>query len=390
LKKAILLVLDSLGVGELPDAHLFGDVGANTLKNISKAVKGIDLPNLGRMGLGNLTEVKGVEPRIDTIGAYGKMQEKSNGKDTTTGHWEMMGIITTDPFPTFPNGFPKSLIDEYEKLIGRKTLGNEVASGTEIIQRLGSKHLETGFPIVYTSADSVFQIAAHEEIISLNELYRMCEIARKLLVGPYKVGRVIARPFIGTPNNFTRTPNRHDYSLKPPQKTLLDNLIENKLQVSAVGKIKDIFAGQGISTHYPILDNMDGINKTIKAYKDLREGLVFTNLVDFDAKYGHRNDPQGYANALEMFDQRLSEIWQALDEDTILIITADHGCDPTTSGTDHTREYTPLLVMGEKIKNSVDLNIRGSFADIGATFAEYFDVSYSGFGTSFWNEIVKR
>lgn len=390
MQKAILLVLDSLGVGELPDAYLFGDTGANTLKNISNVVGGINLPYLGQMGLGNIIEINGVESRKETKGPYGKMAEKSNGKDTTTGHWEMMGLIITEPFPTFPNGFPKTIIDKFEKLIGRKTLGNEVASGTEIIQRLGEKHMETGFPIVYTSADSVFQIAAHEKIIPLKELYKMCEIARNLLTNPYKVGRVIARPFVGTPNNFTRTPNRHDYSLLPPEKTLLDYLVSEGNQVFAVGKINDIFAGQGITNHYPTLDNMDGFDKTIEAYQELEKGLVFTNLVDFDAKYGHRNDAQGYAKALEMFDQRLPELWHVIDDQTILIITADHGCDPTIKGTDHTREYTPLLVMGNQIKQSVDLKIRDSFADIGATLADYFNVTYSGFGTSFWKNIVKR
>jgi len=389
LKKAILLVLDSLGVGELPDAYLYGDQGANTLKNISEAVGGINLPHLAQMGLGNITDVKGVKPVKDTLGAYSKMAEKSKGKDTTTGHWEMMGIITSDPFPTFPNGFPKDVIDEFERLIGRKTLGNEVASGTEIIQRLGKKHMETGYPIVYTSADSVFQIAAHEEIIPISELYKMCETARKLLTGPYKVGRVIARPFVGTPGNFTRTPNRHDYSLKPPAKTALDSLVEKGKEVISVGKISDIFAGQGITKSYPTVDNMDGIDKTLKAFKELREGLLFANLVDFDAKFGHRNDPQGYAQALEKFDQRLPEIWNIMDEKTILLIAGDHGCDPTTQSTDHSREYTPLLVMGDKIKKGLDLKVRESFGDIGATLAEYFNVPYSGCGTSFWQDVYE-
>lgn len=389
MKKAILLILDSLGVGELPDAELYGDKGANTLKNISDTLGGINLPNLEKMGIGNLTDVKNVKALKDTLGAYGKMNEKSKGKDTTTGHWEMMGIITSDPFPTFPNGFPEELIKEFENLIGRKTLGNEVASGTEIIERLGQKHMETGFPIVYTSADSVFQIAAHEEILPLSELYRMCEIARKLLTGPYKVGRVIARPFVGAPGNFTRTSNRHDYSLKPTAKTLLDNLKESHKQVISVGKINDIFAGQGITVGYPTLNNMDGFDKTLKAYQELRDGLVFANLVDFDAKYGHRNDPKGYAQALEEFDKRLPELWKVMDKETILIIAGDHGCDPTTVSTDHSREYTPLLVMGSGVKSGIDLKIRESFADIGATLAEYFEVDYSGSGESFW-QVIRR
>jgi len=386
-KKTILLVLDSLGVGELPDANLYGDEGTNTLKNISYALGGIALPNLGRMGIGNITEIKGVAPQKDTIGAYGKMAEISKGKDTTTGHWEMMGLITSDPFPTFPRGFPSYLIEEFEKLIESKTLGNEVASGTEIIERLGQKHMETGFPIVYTSADSVFQIAAHEEVIPLVELFKMCEIAREFLVGPYKVGRVIARPFIGKNGSFTRTSNRHDYSLKPPQKTLLDILVENDKEVVSIGKVKDIFAGQGFTGSFPTVNNMDGVDKLILAYQNLQDGLIFANLVDFDAKFGHRNDPVGYAEALQEFDQRLPEIWNIMDENTILIITGDHGCDPTTISTDHSREYTPLLIMGNEVKKSCDLKIRECFGDIGATLAEYFNVPFSGHGTSVWNLI---
>lgn len=387
MKKTILLVLDSLGVGELPDANLYGDEGANTLKNISYVLGGIKLPNLGRMGIGNITEIKGVNPQRDTLGAYGKMAEKSKGKDTTTGHWEMMGLITSDPFPTFPRGFPSQLIEEFEKLIETKTLGNEVASGTEIIERLGQKHMETGFPIVYTSADSVFQIAAHEEVIPLVDLFKMCEIARSFLVGPYKVGRVIARPFIGKNGSFTRTSNRHDYSLKPPQKTLLDILVENDKEVVSIGKVKDIFAGQGFTGSFPTINNMDGVDKLILAYQNLQDGLIFANLVDFDAKFGHRNDSAGYAEALEEFDQRLPEIWDIMDENTILIITGDHGCDPTTISTDHSREYTPLLIMGNDIKKSYDLKIRESFGDIGATLAHYFNVPFNGHGTSVWNLI---
>lgn len=387
--KVILIVLDSVGVGALPDAADYGDEGANTLKNISQVLSGLHLPNLGSMGLGNLTEIKGVKPEKDTLGAYGIMAEKSKGKDTTTGHWEMMGILTTDPFPTFPEGFPQELIQEFEKRIGTKTLGNEVASGTEIIERLGQEHLKTGYPIIYTSADSVFQIAAHEEVVPLDRLYEMCKIARNLLVGPYKVGRVIARPFIGKPGNFTRTANRQDYSLKPPQKTLLDVLKENKKQVISVGKIYDIFAGCGITSSYPTRSNQDGIDKTIQAFQELRDGLLFTNLVDFDSKYGHRNNPSGYAQALEEFDERLPEIWALLDEDTILIITADHGCDPTTPSTDHSREYVPLLVMGDKVKKSYDLKVRESFGDVGATIAEFLGVDFSGYGESFW-QLIER
>lgn len=380
MNKAIIIVLDSLGVGELPDAELYGDQGSNTLGNIAKAIGGINLPNLEKMGIGNLTEIRGVRTRVDTSGAYGKMAEQSKGKDTTTGHWEIMGVISTDPMPTFPEGFPPEIIDEFEKLIGRKTLGNEVASGTEIIERLGKQHMETGFPIVYTSADSVFQIAAHEEVIPLEELYRICEIARKLLQGPIRVGRVIARPFIGEPGNFTRTANRHDYSLQPPEKTVLDLLKDEGLEVIGVGKIKDIFAEQGLTKHYPISNNMEGIDKIKEAYQSLTKGLIMANLVDFDSLYGHRNDPKGYANALEEFDQRLPELLEMLDKDTVLFIVADHGCDPTTSSTDHSREYVPLLITGTMVKKGVNLGIRDSFADVGATIAQYFKVNYSGPG----------
>lgn len=387
--KTILIVLDSLGVGELPDAKDYGDEGANTLKNISEAVGGLNLANLAKLGIGNITKVKGVNLTNEALGAYGKIAEKSKGKDTTTGHWEMMGIITTDPFPTFKSGFPQELIEQFEKQIGRKTLGNEVASGTEIIARLGTEHMRTGYPIIYTSADSVFQIAAHEEVIPLEELYAMCKIARKLLTGPYKVGRVIARPFIGEAGNFTRTANRHDFSLKPPQKTLLDTLTKTGQQVLAVGKINDIFAGQGITASYPTESNMDGVDKTILAFNELKKGLLFANLVDFDSKYGHRNDPPGYAQALEEFDQRLPEIWNLLDKETILIIAADHGCDPTTASTDHSREYVPVLIMGENVRKNVNLNIRKSFGDIGATIAEFLGVNYSGYGESMW-ELIKK
>lgn len=389
MKKTILIVLDSLGVGELPDAKIYGDEGSNTLGNMAKAVGGLKTPNLAKMGLGNLTDVKGVEPNKYTLGVYGKLMEKSQGKDTTTGHWELMGLITQDPMPTFPNGFPFEIINKFEQLIGRKTIGNEVASGTEIIARLGKKHMETGYPIVYTSADSVFQIAAHEEIIPLEQLYEMCRIARKILDGPYRVGRVIARPFIGMEGNFIRTANRHDYSIKPPQKTLLNTLQEKGKQVFGVGKINDIFAGEGITDSFPTIDNMDGLDKIIEIFPNLKDGLIFANLVDFDSKYGHRNNSQGYAKALEAFDQRLPQIWGLLDKKTILVLVADHGNDPTTPSTDHSREYVPLLVMGDCIKANYDLGIRESFADLGATLAEYFEVPYQGYGESFWKNIHK-
>jgi phosphopentomutase len=307
--------------------------------------------------LGNIEGIPGVAPQNQAEGAFGKMQEKSRGKDTTTGHWEMMGLILEQAFPTYPQGFPPEVITEYEKRIGRPILGNKVASGTEIIAELGQKHMETGYPIVYTSADSVFQIAAHEEIIPLEELNKMCLAAREMLTGEHAVGRVIARPFIGQPGSFTRTAHRHDYSLEP-LKNVLDYILEAGQEVIGIGKIKDIFSGRGVSQSYPTANNQDGIEKILKAMKKNFMGLIFANLVDFDQLWGHRNDPHGYAAALEKFDERLPDITGMMNDDDVLIITADHGCDPTTPGTDHTREYVPLLVYGNSIQKGVDLGVR--------------------------------
>jgi len=371
---AVLIVLDSLGVGALPDAELFGDEGSNTLGNIARAVGGLNLPHLGSLGLGHLLEIPGVPPEPSPRGAYGRMAEKSAGKDTTTGHWEMAGIITTKPLPTYPAGFPQDLINELERLIGRKTLGNKMASGTEIIKELGAEHLRTGKPIVYTSADSVFQIAAHEEVIPVEELYQICRTARQLLQGPHGVGRVIARPFLGQPGNFQRTPNRKDFSLEPPESTLLDGLRDKEFPVIGIGKIADIFAGRGVSAQIHTEDNQDGVNKTLAAMKEVDQGLIFTNLVDFDSKYGHRNDPAGYARALKEFDDRLPELLAALNREWVLVITADHGCDPTTPSTDHSREYVPLLLTGEAIPAGLNLGTRESFADLGATIASWLDL----------------
>jgi len=371
---AVLIVLDSLGVGALPDAELFGDEGSNTLGNIARAVGGLNLPHLGSLGLGHLLEIPGVPPEPSPRGAYGRMAEKSAGKDTTTGHWEMAGIITTKPLPTYPAGFPQDLINELERLIGRKTLGNKMASGTEIIKELGAEHLRTGKPIVYTSADSVFQIAAHEEVIPVEELYQICRTARQLLQGPHGVGRVIARPFLGQPGNFQRTPNRKDFSLEPPESTLLDRLRDKEFPVIGIGKIADIFAGRGVSAQIHTEDNQDGVNKTLAAMKEVNQGLIFTNLVDFDSKYGHRNDPAGYARALKEFDDRLPELLAALNREWVLVITADHGCDPTTPSTDHSREYVPLLLTGEAIPAGLNLGTRESFADLGATIAGWLDL----------------
>ena len=371
-RKVLLIVMDSAGIGFLPDADKYGDVGSNTLGNCSRAVGGLNLPNLGKMGLGLLTDIQGVPPVAHPEACYGKMAERSPGKDTTTGHWEMSGIILDRPFPVYPGGFPPEIIEPFKEKIGRDILGNKAASGTAIIEELGPMHMQTARPIVYTSADSVFQIAAHEEVIQLEELYRMCKIARELLTGEHAVGRVIARPFVGTPGNFKRTANRHDFSIKPPAQTVLDLLKNNNYTVAAVGKIKDIFAGEGITESVHTVGNMDGVDKTLELARRQFNGLIFTNLVDFDQQYGHRNDYRGYAAALEEFDQRLPEIIAAMQPGDVLIITADHGCDPTTASTDHSREYVPLLVYGRQLRRGIDLGTRSSFSDIGATIAGLF------------------
>lgn len=389
-KKVTLIVLDSVGVGELPDAKEYGDVGTNTLGNISKVVEGFSLPNLQKLGIGNIIEIKNVDSLENPMANYGKVMELSKGKDTVTGHWEISGLVLTQPLKTYPQGFPKEIIDEFESKIGRKILGNTVASGTVIIYELGEEHMRTGYPIVYTSADSVFQIAAHEEIIPLEELYRMCEIAREMLVGDKMVGRVIARPFLGSKKgDFKRTSNRHDYAVDPFGKTMLDYIKENNKSVMAVGKIEDIFNKKGITDAVHTKDNMDGVDKTLEYLKTDKEGLIFTNLVDFDMKYGHRSDPKGYAEALMEFDKRLPEIIEALGEEDVLILTADHGCDPTDESTDHSREYTPLLVYGKNLKNNVDLQIRNSFCDIGKTILDLLNIENSLNGESFKNKIIK-
>jgi len=387
-KRVVLIVLDSAGIGELPDAYLYGDEGSNTLANTAKQVGGFELPNLEKLGLGKIHPILGLKGDIKALGAYGKMGEKSPGKDTTTGHWEICGLILEKPFPVYPNGFPEDLIRRFEEAIGRKTLGNKPASGTAIIEELGEEHMRTGYPIVYTSADSVFQIAAHEEVIPLDELYKMCKIARGLLTGEHAVGRVIARPFTGTPGNFKRTANRHDYSLEPVGKTVLDKLVEQGYEVLGVGKIYDIFAGRGLTWHESTKNNEDGILKTVELLSKEFTGLLFTNLVDFDMIYGHRNNAEGYYEALKQFDSYLPKIMEKLREDDLLIITADHGCDPTTPSTDHSREYVPLLVYGRGVKEDVNLGIRETFADVAATLEEIFGLE-PGVGQSFWGEIRK-
>ena len=388
MQRVLLIVLDGLGIGELPDADEYGDKGSNTLRNMADAVGGLNLSNLESLGLGFLGEFKGIGRPSQLKGCYGKMAEASKAKDTTSGHWEMMGVIVDKPFPTYPDGFPGEIIDAFEKAIGRKVLGNKPASGTEIIKELGPEHMRTGSPIVYTSADSVFQIAAHEEIIPVEDLYRMCEIARGLLKYPYNIGRVIARPFVGRKGSFIRTPRRKDYSVSPFKKTVLEYLIEGGMDVISIGKVKDIFAGKGVTKTVLVSDNNDAISKTIMSFNAIKKGIVWVTLVDFDTLYGHRNDFQGYAKALEDFDKRLPEIFEIIKKDDLLIITADHGCDPTTPSTDHSREYVPLLVYGPAIKKGINLGLRKSFSDIGATILDAFELKKPVEGKSFRGEIT--
>lgn len=366
--------MDSLGVGELPDAAKYGDEGSNTLGNIARSLGGLSLPNFEQLGLGNIIPVEGIKPTPGCQAAWGKMAEVSQGKDTTTGHWELMGLVTKRPFPVYPQGFPQEVIEEFEKAIGCRILGNKVASGTEIIAELGEEHVKTGYPIVYTSADSVFQIAAHEEVIPLAELYRICQVARDMLKGKHGVARVIARPFRGKSGNFERTENRHDYSLEPPGVTVLDVLVRNGRETTGIGKIKDIFAGRGINHHIPSRNNTEGIRRIIEAIDSDVRGLLFANLVDFDMKWGHRNDPEGYALALEEVDQAIPDMINRLRDGDILVFTADHGCDPTTPSTDHSREYVPLLVTGKQVAAGTNLGVRESFADLGKTITDLLGV----------------
>ena len=348
-RRVLLLVLDSVGCGLAPDAADYGDEGANTLGNIAGAVGGLSLPNLQALGLGNVAAIGGVPATREPRGAYGRMSELSAGKDTTTGHWEIAGVIMEQPFPTYPNGFPPEIIETFERRAQRRAIGNRPASGTQIIDDLGAEHLRTGSPIVYTSADSVFQIAAHEEVIEVGELYELCRMAREILAGEHAVGRVIARPFVGRPGSFRRTERRKDFSLPPPRDTVLDCLKASGKEVIGVGKISDIFAHRGLTSSNPTANNMAGVEATIQCLQEETDGLIFTNLVDFDSQYGHRNDPAGYGGALEAFDARLPEILAAAKSGDVVMITADHGNDPTYPGTDHTREQVPLLVYGEQV-----------------------------------------
>lgn len=388
IKRIAVIVLDGVGVGELPDADAYGDSGSNSLSNTARVVGGLNLPHMGEIGIGNITPIEGVPPREETKGAYGKCIEASKGKDSVTGHWELMGVEVKRPFPTYPNGFPKEVLDEFKKRTGYDVLGNKPASGTEIIKELGEEHMRTGQPIVYTSADSVFQIAANEAVISIEELYKLCEISRDMLEGEHAVGRVIARPFIGdSAENFSRTKRRHDYPLLAPKDTMLDTLIKADHKVYATGKIDDLFGNRGISkTHHSVF-NMESIQALVDFMDEDFTGMLFANLVEFDMTYGHRNDAKGYAQKLEEFDAFIPTIRAKMQPTDITMIVADHGVDPTTKSTDHSREYIPLLVFGEIVKNSVNLGIRQSFADVAATIAEVFGVTPPEIGTSFLKEI---
>jgi phosphopentomutase len=387
-RRVIVIVLDSVGIGELPDAALYEDEGSNTVGNIAAQVR-LNVPTLAAMGLSRLVDLKHLPPVATPTAAYGRMAERSKGKDSVTGHWELMGIVLDRAFPTFPDGFPAEVIDEFEKRIGRKSIGNVVASGTAVIDELGPEHMETGFPIVYTSADSVFQIAAHEGIVPVPQLYQFCETAYDITVKGMGLGRVIARPFIGLPGSFQRTPNRHDYAMPPLSETLLDRLVAGGHQVTSVGKVADLFAGKGISSSNPTKSDADGVDKVEALMSTQDRGLIFANLVDFDAVYGHRNDTPGYAANLERFDLRLAALLPKLRRDDLLVITADHGNDPTTPSTDHSREHVPILLQGARVKAGVDIGTRSTFADLGQTLAENFGVGTLANGTSFLEEIME-
>ncbi len=389
MKRLFFIILDSFGIGEMPDANEFHDEGSNTLKSVSSS-SFFNAPNMQKLGLFNIDgcSVAG-DPVEHPIGAYGKFAERSKGKDTTTGHWEIAGLVSEKPFPTYPNGFPDEIIKEIEKQSGYKTLCNKPYSGTEVIKDYGRQHIKEKALIVYTSADSVFQIAAHEDIVPVEELYRVCEIARNILQGEHGVGRVIARPFTGEYPNYVRTSNRHDFSLKPPKDTMLDIMMRNGLDTIGVGKINDIFAGKGISEFVRTSGNTDGMQKTSEYLNKDFKGICFVNLVDFDMLYGHRNDVDGYAKAITEFDKWLGTFMEGLGEDDYLLISADHGCDPITPSTDHSREYVFLLAYGKKIK-SVDLGIRTTFADMAKTILHSFDMEGDIEGTSFWEDICNE
>lgn len=390
-KKTVFIILDGVGAGELPDAHIYNDQNTNTLANLAQHFNGISLPNLQKLGLGNIIPIKGIQPQKNPTGNFGKMTELSKGKDSTTGHWEIGGIVQEKPFPTFTKtGFPNNIIQKFENAVNKRTIGNYAASGTKIIQDLGDEHCETGNLIVYTSADSVFQIAAHEEVVPLKELYKICEIARnEVFTDEFAVSRIIARPFLGKSGNYFRTENRHDYSLKPQKKTFLDIIENHGLPVTSIGKIYDLFAGQGITESVISKNNTMGMKKTLEQTLKQKEGLIFTNLVDFDMLWGHRNNPEGFYTGLKEFDQFLPELINALGDDDMLVLTADHGNDPTNiKSTDHTREYVPILVFGKNLKQGVDLGIRKTFADAGKTVLDFLGIENDLFGESFLTNII--
>lgn len=383
-----LIVLDSVGIGEAPDAADFDDIGSDTLGHIARECGGLNMPNMAALGLSNIREIEGIPAADQPRAYYTKMQEASNGKDTMTGHWEIMGLYIDTPFRVFPDGFPDELIQRIEEKTGRKVIGNKPASGTEIIEELGEEHVKTGALIIYTSADSVLQIAAHEDIVPLKELYEICEFCREItLEDPYMLGRIIARPFIGEAGSFKRTANRHDYALKPFGRTTMNEMKDAGLDVIALGKISDIYDGEGITKAVRTVSNMDGMDKMVQTLGESFKGLSFLNLVDFDAVYGHRRDPKGYGQALEDYDRRLPEVFEKMTENDLLIITADHGNDPTYKGTDHTREYVPLLVYSPRFTEGKELPLRKTFADIGATVADNFGVKLPEHGTSFLNDL---
>ncbi len=385
--RVLWIVMDSVGIGAMPDADSFGDTGAATLQHTASSVNGLNMPNMAKLGLGNIASIQGIDPCESPTGFFGKMAERSAGKDTTTGHWEMAGLFLTKPFSFYPDGFPPEIIEPFVEATGRGVLGNKAASGTVIIEELGQEHMDTGKWIVYTSADSVFQIAAHEEVITLDELYKACRIARKQL-DAHRVGRIIARPFVGKPGSFSRTYNRHDFSMPPEGPTILTVLQQNEVEVVGVGKIKDIFAGVGVDRSIATHGNQDGLEQTEKLLDEVERGLIYVNLVDFDMTYGHRRNPQGYAKALEQFDAFLPSLQGKLHDNDLMILTADHGCDPTFSAhTDHTREYVPIIAWSPGLKKGGELGVRKTFADQAATIASYFHVTWEGEGTSFLSEM---
>jgi len=387
-KRIHIIVMDSVGIGEAPDSANFGDFDVNTYGHIAEKCGGLTMPNMEKLGVSNIHNIQGIKPTSHPLAYYSKMQELSNGKDTMAGHWEFMGLYTEKPFRVFPQGFPPELIQLIEKKTGRKVIANKPASGTEIITELGEEHMKTGALIVYTSADSVLQIAAHEEVIPVKELYEICDFCREITrEEPYKLGRIIARPFVGEPGNFKRTANRHDYALKPFGRTVMNELKDADYDVIALGKISDIYAGEGVTKSIHTVSNMDGMDKFIATFDEDFTGLSFVNLVDFDALFGHRRDPQGYGKALEEYDARLSEVFAKMTNEDLLIITADHGNDPTYQGSDHTREYVPLIVYSPRFTVGAELPVRKTFADIGATIAENFQVKMPEYGTSFLQDL---